>query len=137
MRVDTQKVLNIVFSPFDRAFAVLGTDGWIGRYALPSFKMILKATLPDTKLDKWKSYRDIVFLPDTKEAQKNDGEMQLCVVGTDGEQQRLKIINQQNKVIRHQNYIHDAGELKKVLYVKTPVLGSRQLAGFVSGSDSG
>ena len=40
-------------------------------------------------------------------------------------------------MIRHQNYIHDAGELKKVLHVKTPVLGSRQLAGFVSGSDSG
>jgi WD40 repeat protein len=101
LRVDTQKVLNIVFSQYDRAFAVLGADGWIGRYALPSFKMILKATLPDAKLDKWKSYRDIVFLPDTKEAQKNDGEMQLCVVGTDGELQRLKIVNQQNKVIRH------------------------------------
>jgi hypothetical protein len=75
LRVDTLKVINIVFSQFDRAFAVLGADGWIARYALPTFKMILKATLPDPKLDKWKSYKDIVFLPDTKEAQKNDGEM--------------------------------------------------------------
>ncbi len=53
----------------------MGADGWIGRYALPSFKMILKATLPDAKMDKWKTYRDIVFLPDSKEAHKNDGEM--------------------------------------------------------------
>lgn len=43
----------------------------------------------------------MVFLHDTKEAQKNEGELQLCVVGTDGEQQRLKIVNQLNKVIRH------------------------------------
>ena len=49
----------------------------------------------------------------------------------------MKIVNQLNKVIRHQNYIHDAGELSKVLFVKTPVLGSKQLTGFVSGSDSG
>jgi hypothetical protein len=38
--------------------------------------------------------------------------MRLCVVRIDGEQQRFKIINQQNQVIRHQNYIYDAGELK-------------------------
>lgn len=64
--------------------AFLGADGYIVRYALPSFKIIQKATLPDAKLDKWKIYKDIAFLPDAKE-DKNEGELQLCVVGSDGE----------------------------------------------------
>lgn len=66
--MDTQKVLSIVFAQHDRAVAFLGADGFIARYALPSFKIIQKATLPDAKLDKWKVYKDIVFLHDTKEA---------------------------------------------------------------------
>jgi hypothetical protein len=33
-------VLSVAFALHDKAFAILGNDGYIGRYALPSFKKI-------------------------------------------------------------------------------------------------
>jgi len=61
VRVDTAKVLGLVFAQHDRAFAVVGQDGFIGRYALPSFKKINDG-MPDVKNDKWVGYRDVTFI---------------------------------------------------------------------------
>ena len=79
----------------DKAFAVVGQDGYIGRFALPSFKKINDG-IPDPKLDKWVGYRDIAFVFDSKDPMKIEkpgDQLQLAVVGTDGKNQRFKIIN--------------------------------------------
>ena len=78
----------------DKAFAVVGQDGYIGRFALPSFKKINDG-IPDPKLDKWVGYRDIAFVFDSKDPmkiEKPEDQLQLAVVGTDGKNQRFKII---------------------------------------------
>lgn len=107
---------------------------------MPSFKKINEG-MPDSKHDKWVGFRDISFIHDSKDPmklEKPEDQLQLCVVGTDGKTQRLKVINQQNRVVKHQNYIHDQGEINRCMFVKTPLpCQSKQLSGFVSGSDSG
>ena len=66
-----------------------------------------------------------------------DETLLLGVVGTDDQgQQRSKVINKENKVVRHQNYIHDQGVLTSTAYLKLP-RGNRQTAGFASGTDEG
>ncbi len=95
IRVDATKVLSLVFAQMDKAFAVVGQDGYIGRFALPSFKKINDG-IPDPKSDKWVGYRDIAFVFDSKDPmkiEKPEDQLQLAVVGTDGKNQRFKIIN--------------------------------------------
>jgi hypothetical protein len=59
----------LVFAQHDKAFAALGQDGYIGRFALPSFKKINEG-MPDTKKDTWLGYRDISFIHDSKDPLK-------------------------------------------------------------------
>jgi WD40 repeat protein len=37
VKVSAQKLISLVFTQHDKAFAVLGQDGYIGRFAMPSF----------------------------------------------------------------------------------------------------
>jgi len=46
IRVEALKVLSIVFAQHDKAFAVIGQDGYIGRFSMPTFKKIYEG-MPD------------------------------------------------------------------------------------------
>jgi hypothetical protein len=56
-------VLNIVFAKNDKAFAVVGKDGYLARYLLPSFQL-LHQSIPELKTDKWGDFKDISFVHD-------------------------------------------------------------------------
>ena len=70
----------------DKAFAVLGSQGYVGRWFIHNLKG--HGAAPDVLTDKWLHYRDIAFIPDTKESQATQqGEEEppkLTIVGTDG-----------------------------------------------------
>lgn len=38
--IDTPKVFGLVFADLDKAFAVVGANGFLGRWKLPSFELI-------------------------------------------------------------------------------------------------
>jgi WD40 repeat protein len=66
IHIDTNKVLSIAFADLDRAFAVLGQKGYIGKWKLPSFEKITSSK-PD-RLSNWSDYRDIDFVKDPRDA---------------------------------------------------------------------
>lgn len=80
-------MLNIVFAKNDKAFAVVGKDGYLARYLLPSFQLLHQST-PDLKTDKWGDFRDISFVHDklSQLPEKPEEQLQVGVVGTDGKQ---------------------------------------------------
>lgn len=63
--VDTSRVLNLVVAEFDRAFAVLGVDGYIGRFRLPSGEKI-NCSVPDASSE-WHSFKGIDFVKESRE----------------------------------------------------------------------
>ena len=67
--MDSPKIQSIVFAQNDKAFAVVGTDGYIGRFEMPSFRKIFDS-LPDAKTDKWHQYRDISFVHDSRDGKE-------------------------------------------------------------------
>jgi hypothetical protein len=51
----------------DKAFAVLGNQGYIGKWFTHNLKGY--GSVPEPSVDKWMGYRDISFVPESKESQ--------------------------------------------------------------------
>lgn len=64
--VNTPKIFGIVFADLDKAFAVVGANGYIGRWKLPSFDPIFAAEA-DASV-KWSDYKAIDFVKEPKDA---------------------------------------------------------------------
>lgn len=113
--VVTPKIYSLVFADHDKAFAVVGADGFVGRWKLPSFEEIKVGEDPQAN---WTNYKAIDFVKEARDKKDSNvsvpGEnepYQLGVVGTDDRGlQRLKIINRENSVIRDWNFIQDPEE---------------------------
>jgi hypothetical protein len=56
-------VLNIAVAKHDQALAVVGKEGYVARFQLPSFKLLNQSTY-DHRHDKWGDYRAIDFVHD-------------------------------------------------------------------------
>jgi hypothetical protein len=84
--IDTPKVFNLVFADLDKAFAVVGANGYLGRWKLPSFEEFFQGNGDPVK-DKWCDYKGIDFVKEPREITSSMvGEsepFQLAVVGTD------------------------------------------------------
>ena len=83
----TPKIYSLVFADLDKAFAVVGADGFIGRWKLPSFEEIKVGEDPAAN---WTNYKAVDFVKEQKNAdggQSNaineSDQYQLGVVGTD------------------------------------------------------
>ena len=78
----------MAFADLDRAFGVVGANGYIGRWKMPSFQVIC-AEEADANAQ-WTEYKAIDFVKDPKEvtsSQTGENEpFQLGVVGTDERQ---------------------------------------------------
>ena len=112
--VNTPKVFSLVFADLDRAFAVVGADGFIGRWKLPSFEEIV-ASDDQAAAPTWNNYKAIDFVKEPKDQQQStSGEndaYQLGIVGSDdNNQQRIKIVNKDNQVIKNYNFVQDPEE---------------------------
>jgi len=71
----------------DKAFAVLGNQGYVARYWMHELKCFGGA--PDHSYDKWTGYRDISFIPESNEPKQPGQEEELpklAIVGTDGKE---------------------------------------------------
>ena len=80
----TPKIFNLVFADLDKAFAVVGTNGYIGRWRLPSFKEIFEGEA-DPANTKWQDYKAIDFIKEGSSASAtgDTSALMLGVVGTD------------------------------------------------------
>ena len=85
--VITPKIYSLVFADLDKAFAVVGADGFMGRWKLPSFEEIKVGEDPQAN---WTNYKAIDFVKEPKgdgqQISSSTGEAeayQLGVVGTD------------------------------------------------------
>lgn len=76
----------MVFADLDKAFAVVGANGFIGRWKLPSFTEYSKSCDAEQE-GAWSDYKSIDFVKEPKEpssSQSAENEpLQLVVVGTD------------------------------------------------------
>ena len=65
----------------------------------------MQGNFPEIKQEKWTGYKDICLIPDPAIPASTqtalDDLYKVCVVGTDGKNQRLKIVDQKNKVVKN------------------------------------
>ena len=90
IEIATPKVFSLVFADLDKAFAVVGANGYIGRWKLPSFALIFEGEADEGT--QWSDYKSIDFVKESKDAivatsYGQTDEFQLGVVGTDDRQQ--------------------------------------------------
>ena len=65
--LETPKVFNLVFADLDKAFAVVGANGYVGRWKLPSFKEYFSSVVEESKSANWCDYKSIDFVKEPKE----------------------------------------------------------------------
>lgn len=86
INLDTPKVFNMVFADLDKAFAVVGANGFLGRWKLPSFKEHFWSN-EESSSTTWNDFKSIDFVKEPKEisssASAENEPFQLVVVGTD------------------------------------------------------
>ena len=66
IEVATPKIFSLVFADLDKAFAVVGANGFIGRWKLPSFALIFEGEADENVL--WSDYKCIDFVKESKDS---------------------------------------------------------------------
>ena len=99
VHTDSAKIVDIVFAELDKAFAVLGVNGYIGKWRLPTFEKIHEST-PGNLLEKagentlgnvpkldFSDFKAIDFIPNppslSSNLQNHDDFFSVGVVGSD------------------------------------------------------
>ena len=59
-------MFNLVFADLDKGFAVVGANGFLGRWKLPSFEEYFQSS-EDLAKDKWCDYKGIDFIKEPRE----------------------------------------------------------------------
>ena len=83
-------MLDLVFADLDKAFGIVCQCGFIGRWELPDFKPC-KNGRPGPEA-KWRNAKSIDFITDNRNPTSQDKLFKLGVAGTDGTNQRFKVI---------------------------------------------
>lgn len=88
------KAIEIVFAEHDRAFAIVSSCGFVGKWKIPDFQPIII-----TEGLEWGTPKHIDFVKHPKgEFVKEEDQFSLVVVGSKNKRQCLKIINRENKL---------------------------------------
>jgi hypothetical protein len=83
-----------VFAEHDRAFAIVSSCGFVGKWKIPDFTQIVQ-----TDETEWATPKHIDFVKYPKgEFVKDEDQYSLVIVGSKNNRQCLKIINKENKI---------------------------------------